>query len=526
MVASITLSAAMGANDVANAFGTSVGARVLTLRQALFVASIFEFTGAMALGAGVTSTIAGGVINLRSFEPYPALYMLGMFSALVGSVIWVALATVLKLPVSTTHAIVGSIVGFTIVQSSNDVNWWPGVGRICLSWVVSPIFSGIFASMLYLLTRYIVLRKPPHIAMARQGPFVACVVGFTCGLTTVFITFKATGDRNPWVYANVLMALGVALVTGGATHRWLAPLLFRHAASIPVAGTSPAYGAVAGVRTPEAVPSERPSVGDGDWPVNNADVQGRVKSASVASTVADGKEDTDEERARLIDHQPYVAVSERARQLHENAEEFDEGVERRFAAVQVLTAVFQSFAHGANDVSNAAGPLVGVWRTYEDGEVKTAAEVYYWILAIGGAAIVFGLAMWGHKVIETMGHNITKITPSRGFSVELGTATAVIIASFINLPVSTTHCAVGAIMAIGMVNDGWRAYVPRVFSCVRQGERRKSAVNWSLLSGIAASWVITLPVAGGISAALYAALRPVVLSVSVPLNNTLAIVIP
>lgn len=171
----------------------------------------------------------------------------------------------------------------------------------------------------------------------------------------------------------------------------------------------------------------------------------------------------------------------------------------------VMTASFMAFTHGANDIGNAAGPLVAIWDVYQAGIVDSEAEVQYWILFICCTGVVAGLLIWGGYVIMTVGHNITKMTPSKAVSIELGTATSVLIASFLRMPVSSTHCFIGAVIAVGLLN----------------GEGRK-AIKWKMVSKIVVSWVVTVPLAGMVSAAVYAALKPATDGVLAPVGYTMA----
>lgn len=183
---------------------------------------------------------------------------------------------------------------------------------------------------------------------------------------------------------------------------------------------------------------------------------------------------------------------------------YDPLLEERFNSLNILTACFMAFSHGANDISNAAGPMIAVWDTYTKGKVDGEVGTYFWIILICCFGVVCGLAIWGAKVIATVGTKLTAMTPSRAYSMNLGTATAVLVASFLKMPVSSTHCMVGSVIAVGLCN----------------GEGAK-AIKWKMVRNIAISWVITVPAAGLVSAAIYAILRTLVRGVSLPPNAEL-----
>ena len=386
----------IGANDVANAMGTSVGSGALTLRQAILVAAVFEFAGAVLVGAHVTETIKGGIIPPEAFAADPQVFMFGMASALAGAAVWLLIASTLGLPVSTTHSIVGAVVGFGLISVGWGQMEWSTLGSIVLSWVVSPLCGGILAYLTFtLIRRKIILADDPYEATVQWAPHLIAVVGFTLGLS---ILYKGLSNLNLDLPLHVAGPLCLLLggVLGLAMRVWL----------------SRRY-------VPEGF--------------------------SVTS------------------------------------------VERLFAGLQVVTACYVAFAHGANDVANAIGPLAAVVQAWQDGSLAARAPVPIWILMMGGVGIVVGLATYGYKVIETVGHKITSMTPTRGFSAEFGAATTVLLASRLGLPISTTHTLIGAVIGVGLA-------------------RGLAALNLRVIRNIAYSWVVTIPAAALVAMLCFVAL--------------------
>ncbi|RMH12272.1 MAG: anion permease [Gemmatimonadetes bacterium] len=401
----------IGANDVANAMGTSVGSGALTLKGAIIVAAVFEFGGAVLVGGHVTETVRKGILDPQMFQPAgalgaegPVLLALGMTGALLAAAVWLHVASRMGLPVSTTHSIVGAVVGFGLASLGMDGVSWGKLGTIVASWGVSPVLGAVLAFATFLVVRRLVLRQAdPIAATVRWGPYMVGVVASILALTFVYKALKnVLPDPHPFVVG--LGALGV----GGV--------------SVLVAR--------ARIRAPASVGDEG----------------------------------------------PYVYV------------------ERLFGKLQIATAAFVAFAHGANDVANATGPVAAVVQLAgaSYAEVPASVPVATWILALGGVGIVIGLATFGYRVILTVGKHITEITPTRGFAAEFGAASTVLIASRMGLPISTTHTLVGAVVGVGLA----------------QG---LGALNLRTLRDIAASWIATVPVAAALSAFFYAALRSLVL---------------
>ena len=388
----------IGANDVANAMGTSVGARALTLFQAILVACIFEFAGAYLAGGEVTSTIRKGIIDPNILSGSPDLLIYGMLSSLLAAGLWLLIASYYGWPVSTTHSIVGAIVGFAAVGISINAVEWNKVTTIASSWVVSPLLAGTISFLIFKSVQILILDTDDPFAKAKKYvPGYMFLVGFVIAMVTFLKGLKHVGFDLSFQQSIIFStAFGIVIALLG----------------------------IAFLRRVENVSKQRGDV------------------------------------------------------------VFD-GVERVFAVLMVFTACAMAFAHGSNDVANAVGPLAAVASIVQSGgEIAAASVLPWWILLLGGSGIVAGLIMLGYRVIETVGKNITELTPSRGFAAELAAATTVVLASGTGLPISTTHTLVGAVLGVGLA-------------------RGISAVNAGVVGRIFLSWIITLPVGAGLSIIIF-----------------------
>lgn len=377
----------VGANDVANAMGTSVGSRALTIRQAIIIAMIFEFCGAYLAGGQVTQTIKKGIID-ASLVP-PELMLLGMMSALLAAGTWLLIASLRGWPVSTTHSIIGAVIGFAVAGVSMEAVNWLAIVPIVSSWVISPVLSATLAFCLFLSVQYLIINTDDPFASAKRFvPFYMFLTGFVVAVVTLTKGLKHVGLHPEPLESLGLAALVGLLIMGVGT------LLLRRI---------------------------QPGAGEGD-------------SSHYAS------------------------------------------VERIFAVLMIFTACAMAFAHGSNDVANAVGPLAAVVSVIQSGgeAVGATASLPSWVLLLGAVGIVVGLATYGYRVIATIGREITELTPSRGFAAELATATTVVSASAVGLPISTTHTLVGGVLGIGLA-------------------RGISALNLNVIGSIFMSWVITLP---------------------------------
>ena len=408
----------IGANDVANAFGTSVGSGALTLGRALLLAGICEFGGAFFVGANVADTIKGDIIPAESFTD-PGQFGVGMLAALLAASIWLNVATFFAQPVSTTHAIIGAVIGFAVVAVGPGHVNWSSMGAIAASWVISPLVGGSLAYVIYRLIKRLILsnRHPVYRAKA------AVPLAFASVICIVVLSMLSVGPEK-------LSASAFVPLLPPGMREWLKTL-------------SPALGKVV-VALPLAILLAAASALIARWLIRRSTRNRRVRLA-----------------------QRYLVV------------------ERWFAQVQIVSACYMAFAHGANDVANAIGPLAVAIQVFSGkGAVAAKAAVPLWLLAFGGIGIVVGLATYGYKVLESVGKRITEITPTRGFSAEFGTASTVLVCSLLGLPISTTFVLVGAVMGVGIA-------------------RGFAAIDLRVIKRIFASWVITIPISAVLSAILY-----------------------
>ncbi|XP_037569449.1 sodium-dependent phosphate transporter 2 isoform X1 [Dermacentor silvarum] len=551
----------VGANDVANSFGTSVGAKVLTLRQACILATIFEILGAVLIGYKVSDTVRKGILDVSMYEGAPKDLMLGNLAALGGSAIWNILATAFSLPISGTHSIVGAVVGFSLVaRGLRGIRWWE-LGKIVLSWFISPVLSGIVSAVLYMLIQFLILRKEKPLEPGlRSLPFF---YGFTLFVNVFSVVHDGPRllkfNLIPW-WGAMIVAVAIALISIIVVWFFIVPRLRatieRDLSSdtdndrITMTELAQATKDLPKTLTYSFTPTDPVSDDvidtDGSKKLSEAGIMngGRRSSIEVISgklqhndlpnlhpnphphhpthkrlslvmieeaalmaqclddlpnectqhcAEVQGRDKTKQTGHGKQRHKPLQLLqSVCARALRstravppckENHDDDKPETAKLFSFLQVLTAIFGSFAHGGNDVSNAIGPLVALWMIYFDGNVYQNSETPIYILLYGGVGISLGLWIWGRRVIQTLGEDLTKVTPSNGFTIEIGAASTVLLASKVGIPISTTHCKVGSIVFVGWV-------------------RSRKGVDWGLFRNIIMAWLLTLPVTGGLTAAI------------------------
>ncbi|ACC80393.1 inorganic phosphate transporter [Nostoc punctiforme] len=400
----------LGANDVANAMGTSVGSKAVTLKQALIIAGVLEFTGAVLFGHEVTETLATKIANPALFAATPQILVTGMVTVLISCGVWLQIATSRGLPVSSSHAVVGAIAGFSWVALGVGAIDWSSIGLITIGWVLTPLISGAIAALFYSQIKHWILDQPNQVVQLQEW--------------------------IPWLSTLLLGVFGV-IVLPSLTEPLTNFVIEQVGFTIPTYDIPLLTGAV----------------------------------AAVGLTIISW------------------------RQLGDKIDKGDKGeilpnpVERLFGRFQLLSACFVAFAHGSNDVGNAIAPLAAIVYINRTGSVPTdGITIPLWILILGGAGIVGGLAVWGKKVIATIGENIIALQPSSGFCAELATATTILIASRLGLPVSTSHALVGGVVGIGLVQN-------------------IKSIKFQTLKGIAAAWLITIPVSALLSAAIFSIAR-------------------
>ena len=440
----------IGANDVANAMGTSVGSRALTLKQAVIVAAIFEFAGAFFAGDAVTDTVRKGILYIEDFDTISPAFandlMYAFIAAMMAAAVWLTIATRLGLPVSTTHSIIGGILGVGLVlevQHSTSLIDWEVVSKVVMSWVASPLMGGLLAFFTFYIVRGTILEAEDPIARSKWlAPILAIPTFFVLGIALQFKALKgffARAESNGWIESK---------------YDWL-----------PVKENG----------------SWNPMVENAWFPINS------IILALIIATIAAG----------------VLAYVLRNYEFKGEKEGFH-GVERIFVWLQVITAAYVAFAHGANDRSNAIGPMAAVYQILSDGgKLAAEAPVPTWLVLLGSIGIAIGVMTWGWRVMDTIGHKITDITPTRGFAAEFGAATTILLFSmpFLAVPVSTTHTLVGAVVGVGLAGGA-------------------KNVDFRVFGKIVASWVASLPAAGFGSVVIYVASGsdPINLLVIIPIS--------
>ncbi|MCO5610642.1 hypothetical protein L7F22_064881 [Adiantum nelumboides] len=477
-----------GANDVANAFGTSIGSKALTLKQATVIAAIFEFIGALVLGRVSTNTIAGGIADIRSFELEPEIYAYGMACALGVGTVWLIITSYLGLNVSSTHTIIGGILGFAIVYDGSDgVNWaikdsksfppYKGVLPIVLSWFIAPVLTGLAAALFFFILRTCVLRRKKAFMLSF---WVLPPIVFAVTLINMYFVFTKgvkkylTDEKKDWsdskaLWISAVIAAGLAIITAVVAVPWL-----KHVVGKRITREKEAA---------EMVKMEHTE--SGIQPVSDV-----VLGAASANAVEPAKPNVFRKMMKLATHGVNVDVHQVVKedpvvnQIHESAEKFDPHVEYVFAYLQVFSAICVIFAHGAGEVGYMAGPLSTIWDVYTTGKLSSKVTPPVWIILIGAVGLVIGLATYGYNVTRAMGVKLAKLSPTRGMCAELATAFVIMIGAQFMLPTSSSQCITGAIVGIGVMEG-------------------LTGVNWKVFAEQFASWVSTLVVIGLVTAAVF-----------------------
>ena len=382
----------IGANDVGNNMGTSVAAGSISYKNAIIIAAIFEFLGAFLVGGHVVKAIKGNIIDFRFFQDKPMIFAYGMLAVVISAGLWITLATLLKMPISTTHAIIGSLLGFGLMGGGSQAIHWNYIIIITLSWILSPVIGAGISFIIFNIYKFLIFNKEhPFESFKKIAPYFVFVVGFILSLATIY-----KGLKNLHLDLAFLPAFIISVFIGliGFT------ITFFHL---------------------------------------------RRKKAS--------KNQIDD-------------------------------VENCSKTLQVISASYECFAHGANDVANAIGPIAAILVIIETGNIQLTSDVPIWLLLLGSFGIVVGIATLGHKVMETIGKRITEITPSRGFAAEFAAATTVLFGSRLGLPLSSTHISVGAVTGIGLA-------------------RGIGNINLRVVGTIFLSWFLTVPLSAGLCMVIF-----------------------
>jgi PiT family inorganic phosphate transporter len=385
----------IGANDLANSMASAVGARAVKLRTAIIYSGILALIGAVFVGSNVTDTIRKGIIDPESpiFIDTPEYMLFGALASLLGASFWITIATWKELPISTTHSIVGGLMGFGIAAGGWGMVDWEVIGKIAVSWAISPIVGGVIAYLVFKLIMKLILDKDnPLQATKRLGPVF---IGFTFFIISASLFMKTpAGSRIGYTFEQFLLLSIIVGVISGLIGFIIIHLYFS--------------------------------------------------SKKVGSDLS-------------------------TEELYKNVEEI-------FRKLQIMTSCYVAFALGANDVANAIGPMAAAWSVELEGNVSAEVEVPIFLLFSGGIGIAIGMGTWGYRVIKTIGTKITHLTNTRGFTIDFGAATSVLLASKLGMPVSTTHAVVGAVIGVGLA-------------------RGLEAIDLSIIKKIIVTWVITVPIA-------------------------------
>ncbi|MCY6380947.1 inorganic phosphate transporter [Hoeflea prorocentri] len=418
----------IGANDVANNVGPAVGSNAMSLGVALVIAAVFESAGALIAGGDVVNTISKGIIDPANFADSNS-FVWAMMAALISSALWVNLATWVGAPVSTTHSVVGGVMGAGIAAAGFSVVNWPTMAGIAASWVISPLIGGIIAALFLALIKTLIVYQEDKIAAARR--WVPVLIAIMAGAFACYLALKGI---KKVIRIDIQTALLIGLVTAIAAWALLRPVIAYQSA---------------------------------------------------------------------------------------NLENRNQSLRKLFSIPLICSAALLSFAHGANDVANAVGPLAAIVHTVNAGEIATKVTIPLWVMVIGALGISFGLLLFGPKLIRMVGQQITRLNPMRAYCVALSAAITVIIASWLGLPVSSTHIAVGAVFGVGFFREWYtgnskrrRRYVSKQASVsaagvpnINQSElRRRKLVRRSHFMTIVAAWLVTVPAAALLSATIYVVL--------------------
>jgi PiT family inorganic phosphate transporter len=389
----------IGSNDVANSMATAVGAKAITFKQAVIIAGVLSVVGAVFVGSHVTDTIRKEIVDINSVNIDTQIFLIGFVASLLSAAIWVTFSTWKEMPVSTTHSIIGSLIGFGLIAGGIQVVMWEKVGSVIVSWVLSPLVGCIIAFIVFKIIVKTIFSKEYPVKSARiVGPII---FGFTALLIVSSLFLKTPFSKN--------------------------------------------YGF--------------------------SDLDG-ILIAIIAAIIV------------------VILGIIGLRNIKDKGPEDYQTVEGIFRKLQVGTSCYVAFAHGANDVANAIGPVASIVPLAQGIEIGSTVEVPTWLLLLGGLGIAIGCLTWGRRVMKTVGSRITSLTNTRGFSVDFGAATTVLVASKLGLPISTSHTVVGAVIGVGLA-------------------RGLEAVDLSIIKKIVVSWLLTLPIAATTCIVIFFILRAI-----------------
>jgi len=513
------MSFGIGANDVGNCFATTVAAKSLTLMQAVGVAAVFEFAGAALLGASVTKTIRSGILDMNAYEDDQEVLAFGMLVALVNASFWLILATAYGLPVSTTHTIIAAIVGFSLAARGFGSIMWGSCAKIFISWVAAPAITGIIGYLFFFLVRTFVLKSDKP--FDRSAMTYSLTIFITLSINIFFVLHKGFKKFAISTSIKLTLAFGVSFVIAlffqCLVVGWLKTRIVRmeheaNEAEVLRIAEKLEQGTTNNDddNDNDIDDSLKKETKEGEGTTNgDDDDEPKVSKSYITTDSEESESNADEEKVdttktesisrrfvrRFADatfnrdlEKEALEADDGAAGIWDKAEKYDEKSEVLYSYLQVFTACALSFAHGSNDVANAVAPICAVLAIYDTGVLSAKAPVPQWVLVMGAFGIVVGLAMFGYKVIISIGYRLTKLSPSRGFCIQLSTTLVVVTASYIGIPVSTTQSTIGGTIGVGAVEG-------------------KAGVQWWFLLKVFFGWVasffITCLTSAGLMAFCY-----------------------
>ncbi|SBS87853.1 phosphate transporter, partial [Plasmodium malariae] len=457
-----------GANDIANTFSTSIGSKAVTIKKALIIAFFFEALGASLLGGTVTDSIRSKIINFEAFYDAPEFLMLGMFSALMGATIWLAIATCFGLPVSTTHSIIGALMGFGLAAGHNKSIKWEKIHSIVISWFAAPILAGSCSAMAFILLLY-------------QNPIV---LNIECKMkkdnknivTTYPCYLQDWSAAHPFYSTLICLALSSILTIVGSIVIYIVynKRLNSYSFKKKLFGDdmmndlekNAKENTICNVNNSSlnSVASNDTQATNPKGPASQVQLMEKKKMEAqkdFQAVINVQKIDMKEDLAQNNKNKPNGSTNNNSNNSSNNnnnnndmsqniIEKFDLETEIVFSSLQIISAILGVVAQSANDTANAIGPFAAVFNTYNNG-VKGKLKVQWYILLFGGLSMSLGLSVLGYRVIKTVGMKLIKITPSRGFTIELISGLVVLFFSICGIPLSSTHCAVSSVIGLGLV---------------------------------------------------------------------------
>jgi len=487
-----------GSNDVANSFASSVGSKSITMNQAMLLAFLFEFTGAIVLGRVSTSTIAGGIADIKQFAQDPEIYAYGMMISLGVAGFLQILGSFLELNISSTHSIIGCIMGFSLVYKGVDGVMWAipdttgtsfppykGVVPIFFSWVFSPVLTGTAAAIIFFLCRTFVLRRQES---SKKALWVLPIAVFGTSWINIYFVLtkgakKLISENNDWSDRQAaLIALYVAL--------GLTALCTTVAIPLIVWKSNKKFNEEAPRSCVVNEIEDGITKGDGHEVIELQEIELSVDGADTQKevTVIESRKDR-LMRALKKNFQPVIEEKveddELVAAMHKSAEVFEPRAEYVFSFLQVFSAISVIFAHGAGEVGYMAGPLAAIWDYSQTGVLNKKVSPPIWVILISAFGLVFGLALYGQKLTMAMAVKLTKLSPTRGFAAELATATVIMVAAQYGLPTSSSQCIIGGLVGVGLM-EGMKG------------------INWKFFAAQAISWVVNLFLSMAIVAAIFA----------------------